>query len=167
VDSLNASIGLGMIVLEAAQQAQAGKNKADIVTHITPIIQNIKSVFMVDDISYLEKSGRIGKAVSTIGGFLKLKPILSIEGGETSVKGFPMGSENAYEKVIKVMGEAIPFGSSIKVGIAHAMGADKVAAIKPKIQGKYNCVEFYETYMGGAVGATLGPGTFGIEYYEA
>jgi DegV family protein with EDD domain len=167
IDSLNTSIGLGMIVIEAAQQAQAGKNKADIVAHITPVINNIKSVFMVDDISYLEKSGRIGKAVSTIGGFLKLKPILSIEGGETSAKGFPMGSESAYDKIIKVMGEAIPFGSSIKVGIAHAMGVDKIAAIKPKIQNNYNCVELYETYMGSAVGATVGPGSFGIEFYSA
>jgi fatty acid-binding protein DegV len=78
-----------------------------------------------------------------------------------------MGSESAYDKVIKVMGDAIPYGSSIKVGIAHAMGEDKVTAIKPKIQDKYNCVELYETFMGSAVGATLGPGTFGIEYYLA
>ena len=167
IDSLNTSIGLGMIVIEAAQQAQAGKNKDEIVAHITPIIKNIRSVFMVDDISYLEKSGRIGKAVSTIGGFLRLKPILSIEGGETGVKGMPMGSENAYEKVIKVMGEAIPFGSTIKVGIAHAMGEDKVAVIVPKIREKYTCTELYETFMGSAVGATVGPGTFGIEYYAA
>jgi DegV family protein with EDD domain len=80
IDSLNTSIGLGMIVIEAAQQAQAGKSKDDIIAHIANIINNIKSVFMVDDISYLEKSGRIGKAVSTIGSFLKMKPILSIEG---------------------------------------------------------------------------------------
>lgn len=167
IDSLNTSIGLGMIVIEAAQQAQAGKSKDEVIAHIMPIINNIKSVFMVDDISYLEKSGRIGKAVSTIGGFLRVKPILSIEGGETSAKGFPMGSESAYDKIIKVMGEAIPFGSNIKVGIAHAMGAEKVAAIKPKIQDKYNCAELYETYMGSAVGATVGPGSFGIEYYLA
>lgn len=167
VDSLNTSIGLGMIVIEAAEQAEAGKTKDEIIAHITPIINNIKSVFMVDDISYLEKSGRIGKAVSAIGGFLKIKPILSIEGGETGMKGMPMGSESAYDKVIKVMGEAIPFGSTLKVGIAHAVGADKVAVIKPKIQEKYNCVELYETSMGSAVGATLGPGTFGIEYYTA
>jgi DegV family protein with EDD domain len=167
IDSLNTSIGLGMIVVEAAEMARDGREKDEILAHITPIITNIKSVFMVDDISYLEKSGRIGKAVSAIGGFLKVKPILSIEGGETGAKGFPMGSESAYDKILKVMGDAIPHGSSIKVGVAHAMAQEKVDAIKPRIKEKYKCVEFYETFMGSAVGATLGPGSFGIEYYNA
>lgn len=167
VDSLNTSIGLGMIVLEAAQLAQQGKGKDEILTHIDSIIKNIRSVFMVDDISYLEKSGRIGKAISTLGGFLRVKPILTIEGGETGVKGFPMGSESGYDKLIKVMGETIPFNSDIKVGIAHAMAPEKLMSIKPRIEEKYNCIEMYETYMGCGVGATVGPGSFGIEYYLA
>ena len=73
---------------------------------------------MVDDISYLEKSGRIGKAGAVIGNFLKLKPIFSIEGGETSVKGRPMGSGNAFDRMIELMAEVIPFGSDIKLGMA-------------------------------------------------
>jgi DegV family protein with EDD domain len=165
VNSKTTSTGLAMIIVEAAQLAKVGKSVPEIVAHITPIIENLKSLFMVDDISYLEKSGRIGRAVSAIGGFLKMKPILTIEGGEASAKGFPMGSENGYEKMIKLMGETIPFNSSIKIGFGHALAQEKIAAFKPRIVEKYNCVEIYETYMGAAVGATLGPGTFGCVYY--
>jgi DegV family protein with EDD domain len=167
VDSLNTSIGQGMIVVEAALLAQEGKGKDEILSHLDSIITNIKSMFMVDDISYLEKSGRIGKAASSVAGFFKIKPILSIEGGVTSIKGIPVSNDSAYDKIVKTMGDIIPFGSSIKVGLAHAMAPDKAAAIKPRIQEKYNCVEFYETYMGCAVGATVGPGSVGIEYYTA
>jgi DegV family protein with EDD domain len=167
VDSLSTCIGLGIVVIEAAQLAQAGKGKDEILAHITPIINNMKSLFMVDDISYLEKSGRIGKAVSVVGGFFKLKPIFSIEGGETSSKGFPMGGGNAIDKMIELMGEEIPFGSSIKLGLAHAMSPDKINAVKPKILDNYNCVESYETIIGSSVGATMGPGSFGYVYYTA
>lgn len=167
VDSQSTCIGLGMIVVEAARLAEAGKGKDEILANITPIINNMKSLFMVDDISYLEKSGRIGKAVSVVGGFFKLKPIFSIEGGETSSKGFPMGGGNAVDKMIELMGEVIPFGSSIKLGMAHAMSPDKIEAIKPKILGNYNCVEVYETIIGSSVGATMGPGSFGYVYFAA
>lgn len=167
VDSLNTSIGQGMIVVEAALLAQEDKGKDEILSHIDSIIANIKSMFMVDDISYLEKSGRIGKAASSVAGFFKIKPILSIEGGVTSIKGIPVSNDSAYDKIVKTMGDIIPFGSSIKVGLAHANALDKAAALRPRIQEKYNCIEFYETYMGCGVGATVGPGSVGIEYYLA
>jgi len=167
VDSQSTCIGLGLIVVEAARLAAAGKGKDEILAQINPVIENMKSLFMVDDISYLEKSGRAGKAVAVIGGFLKLKPIFSIEGGETSSKGFPMGGGNAIDKMIELMGEAIPFGSSIKLGLAHAVSPDKINAIKPKIEEKYTVVEAYETIIGSSVGATMGPGSFGYVYYVA
>jgi DegV family protein with EDD domain len=165
VNSLTTSIGLGIIVVEAARLAEAGKGKDEILANLTPIINNMKSLFMVDDISYLEKSGRIGKAGAVIGNFLKLKPIFSIEGGETSSKGFPMGGGNAVDKMIELMGEAVPFGNSIKLGMAHAMSPDKIEAVKPKILGNYNCVEIYETTIGSTVGSVMGPGSFGYVYF--
>ncbi len=166
VDSKSTCIGLGIIVIEAARLAEQGKSKDDILAHINPIIENMKSLFMVDDMSYLEKSGRTGKAKAMIGNLLNLKPIFSIEGGETSVKGSPRGTA-AYDKMIDLAGEAIPFGSDIKVGIAHAMSPDKVDLIKPRILKDYNCVEVVETLIGSSVGATMGPGSFGFVYYTA
>lgn len=85
----------------------------------------------------------------------------------TSIKGIPVSNDKAYDKIVKTMGEIIDFGSSVKVGLAHADAPEKAAALKPRIQEQYDCVEFYETYMGCAVGATVGPGSIGIEYYLA
>ncbi len=165
IDSRATCIGLGMIVIEAAQMAQQGKSKDEILAHVTSIIQNMKSLFMVDDMSYLEKSGRVGKAGAMLGNLLRVKPIFSIEGGETSVKGKPMGSGGAFDKMIELMGEAIPYGSDIRLGLAHAMSPDKIDLVKPKIEAQYNCVEVYETLVGTSVGATMGPGSFGFVYY--
>ena len=167
VDSLSTCIGLGMIVIEAARLAQAGKGKNEILAHITPVINKMKSLFMVDDISYLEKSGRAGRAQAIIGSLFNVKPIFSIEGGETSVKGRPMGGGNALDTMIKLMDEAIPFGGTIKLGVAHAMAPDKMAAIIPRIKEKYTCTEIYETIIGSSVGAIMGPGSFGFVYYLA
>ncbi|GAK54357.1 DegV family protein [Candidatus Moduliflexus flocculans] len=166
IDSRATCIGLGIIVIEAARLAQQGKPKDVIVGSINNIISNLRSLFMVDDMTYLEKSGRIGKAGAMIGNMLGVKPIFSIEGGETSVKGRPMGGAGvAFDKMIDLMGDAIPYNSSIKVGLAHAMSPDKIEKIRPKIEEKYNCVEIFETLVGTSVGATMGPGSFGIVYY--
>lgn len=165
IDSRATCIGLGIMVIEAARLAQQGKPKEAIVESVANIIKNLKSLFMVDDMTYLEKSGRIGKAGAMIGNILSIKPIFSIEGGETSVKGRPMGSGVAFDKMIDLMGEAIPYGSNIKLGIAHAMSPDKIEKVLPKIKDKYNCIEVVETLVGTSVGATMGPGSFGFVYY--
>ncbi len=167
IDSKSTCIGLGLIVIEAARLASEGKGKDEILGHITPIIDNMKSLFMVDDMSYLEKSGRTGKAQAMLGGLLGLKPILSIEGGETGVKGTPRGAAGAYDKMIELMGAEIPFGSNIKLGMAHAMSPDKAETVKPKIEDKYTLVEVQETIIGSSVGSVMGPGSFGFVYYEA
>ena len=166
IDSRATCIGLGVMVIEAARMAQQGKTKEQIVAHVTQILQNLKSLFMVDDMSYLEKSGRIGKAGAMIGNMLNIKPIFSIEGGETTVKGRPMGAGGAFDKMIDLMKDAIPYERSIKLGIAHAMSPDKVDKVKPKILEKYNCVEVFETLIGTSVGTTMGPGSFGFVYFE-
>jgi DegV family protein with EDD domain len=165
VDSKSTCIGLGMIVIEAARLAQEGKSKEDILAFITPIIDNMKSLFMVDDMSYLEKSGRMGRAKAMLGSFLNLKPILSIEGGETGVKATPRGGSGAFDKMIDLMKDVMSPGSTIKIGIAHAMAPEKVETVKPKIEENYTCDEIYETSMGSSVGSVLGPGSFGYVYY--
>jgi DegV family protein with EDD domain len=167
VDSKSTCIGLGIIVIEAARLASEGKSKDEILAYIDPIIENMKSLFMVDDVSYLEKSGRTGKAQAMVGSLLKLKPIFSIEGGETSVKGTPRGAAGAFDKMIELMGQEVPFGSSIKLGMAHAMSPDKVETVRPKIEENYTLVEVFETLIGSSVGATMGPGSFGYVYYTA
>jgi len=40
-----------------------------------------------------------------------------------------MGGGNAIDKMIELMNEAIPYDSTIKLGIAHAMAPDKITAI--------------------------------------
>ncbi len=165
MDSRATCIGLGIMVIEAARLAQQGKPKDIIVESVNNIIQNLKSLFMVDDMTYLEKSGRIGGAKAMIGSLLNIKPIFTIEGGETNIKGSPRGTGVAFDKMIELMGDAIPYGSNIKVGLAHAMSPDKIERIRPVIEKKYNCVEVFETLVGTSVGATMGPGSFGIVYY--
>lgn len=112
-------------------------------------------------ISATRKSGRVGKAGAAIGNFLKIKPIFSIEGGETSVKGFPMGSGGAFDKMLDLMNEAILLEAISKWGLHMPCRQKKTDLVKPRILENYHCVEVYETLIGTSVGTTMGPGSFG------
>lgn len=95
VDSKAVAMSLGYQVLEAARMAREGMSEESILSRLEQLQDRIKLYFVVNDISYLEKGGRIGRASSVIGGFLKVKPILKLENGEISVQGKVFGESGA------------------------------------------------------------------------
>lgn len=96
VDSKAVAMSLGYQVLEAARMAREGMSEENILSRLEQLQDRIKLYFVVNDISYLEKGGRIGRASSVIGGFLKVKPILKLENGEISVQGKVFGESGAF-----------------------------------------------------------------------
>lgn len=95
VDSKAVAMSLGYQVLEAARLARERMSEENILSRLEQLQDRIKLYFVVNDISYLEKGGRIGRASSVIGGFLKVKPILKLENGEISVQGKVFGESGA------------------------------------------------------------------------
>ncbi len=96
VDSKGVAMSLGYQVLEAAKMAKDGVDQETILNRLYQLQDKIKLYFVVNDISYLEKGGRIGRASSVIGGFLKVKPILKLDNGEISVQGKTFGEAGAF-----------------------------------------------------------------------
>lgn len=96
VDSKAVAMSLGYQVLEAARMAKVGENEENILNRLEQLQDKIKLYFVVNDINYLEKGGRIGRASSVIGGFLKVKPILKLENGEITVQGKAFGEAGAF-----------------------------------------------------------------------
>ena len=64
----------------------------------------MKVYFVVKDLEFLQKGGRIGRASAVVGGILKLKPVLKVENGEVSVEAKAIGERGAMlhmEKLLK------------------------------------------------------------------
>lgn len=104
VDSKGVSMSLGYQAIEAAKMAKNKNSVEEILMRLYEIQDNLKLYFVVNDINYIEKGGRIGKTSSMIGNVLKVKPILKLENGEISIQGKAFGENGAFsymEKLIK------------------------------------------------------------------
>lgn len=103
VDSKALTMALGYQVLEAAKMVNTGKSVEEIVEKLYKIQDKQKLFFVVDDVSYIEKGGRISKMSSMIGGLLKVKPILKLENGEITVHGKTFGDSGAVSAMSKII----------------------------------------------------------------
>lgn len=104
VDSKQITMALGYQVLEAARLAKRNASVDEILNRIYQIQDRIKVYFVVNDLEYLEKGGRIGRASSVIGGFLKVKPIIKMDDGQLAVQGKALGESGAaayLERIIR------------------------------------------------------------------
>ncbi len=104
IDSKTTTFALGHIVTEAAKLAKERKSFKEIIDWIEETKESMKVFFVVKDLEFLQKGGRIGRASAMVGGLLKLKPVLKVENGEVSVEAKAIGERGAMlhmEKLIK------------------------------------------------------------------
>ena len=70
---------LGMIALRAARLAEEGASGAEIIEELEKLKQTMDAYFIVDDLSHLQRGGRLSATAAVIGGLLQVKPILHFQ----------------------------------------------------------------------------------------
>ncbi len=81
VDSLQATMGEGLVALAAARAAQSGADVAGVVGAAEDALARSHMLGLLDTLEYLQKGGRIGRARAMVGTLLKVKPIITIQEG--------------------------------------------------------------------------------------
>ncbi len=168
IDTKAASIGQGLIVLKAAQLAQEGKTKEEILNAVKFYMDKIQHVFTVDDLEYLFRGGRVTKSQAFVGGLLNIKPVLNVEDGRLIPIEKVRGKNKVYKVMLKIMEERLQAAdlSTQVVGICHADNMEDATKLKEIISDKFGTKEFVIGEIGAVIGAHVGPGTIGLFFLE-
>lgn len=81
VDTRSASAGVGLIALNAARLARAGKGLDDVAGAAEDEIARTKLYATFDTLDNLRKGGRIGRAQAFFGSVLSMKPVIELVDG--------------------------------------------------------------------------------------
>jgi len=85
VDSRNLSTGGGLLVVRAAQMAQAGESAETIAQTCAALAANVDASFVIDNLEYLHKGGRCTMLEAMGANLLRLKPCIMVRGGKMGV----------------------------------------------------------------------------------
>lgn len=155
----------GFFVLEAAEMAQEGKAPEDIMARMEEIKLTKRAYFMVDDLSHLQRGGRLSSAQAIVGSLLQVKPLLHF----VDKKIVPFEKIRTRKKAIKRIFELFEEDASkqqpMRAVLIHANREEEVQAYKAELQEKYPHVEFYISYFGPVIGTHLGEGAIGLGWY--
>lgn len=161
VDSLSASIGIGLLAVQAAKAAETGASPDEIVILLEALRDRMGVYFRVDTLEYLARNGRIGKAQALLGGMLSIKPVLAIRDGVVAAVGKARGKGKALDMVIDEFKKHVN-GSKFVGGIVHAGVHDEAVALREELLSQLPGSEIDINMLGPTVATHAGPGTLGV-----
>lgn len=163
-DTLNASIGSGMSVLQVAQWIKEGKSFDEINVRLPRLLANTRVWFCVDTLEYLQKGGRIGKISAITGTLLQIKPIITFaESGELESIAKVRGKKAAMEKLVELAMKYVPRGARFNLAIAHGDTPEELKELRQLAKEKLpDHIKLVEGEIDSVLAAYVGPRLLGV-----
>jgi DegV family protein with EDD domain len=160
VDSRALTIGLGNLVIAAAEAAERGAGVEEIVTLVNDLSDRTRMWGLLNTLDNLLKGGRIGKAQQLMGSVLSIKPVLDMSTGEVHEAGKPRTKKKGLlwlrDKVLEFEG--------IENLWVMAGDPDDAAELIDLLEGNYDG-EIHQGRIGPVIGTHGGPGVMGVSFW--
>ncbi|OCL25194.1 hypothetical protein U472_12550 [Orenia metallireducens] len=163
IDSKAASLGLGLIVLKAAQLLEEGKSKDVIISKVEEAISRMEHIVAIGSLEMLKKGGRISATQAFIGSLLNIIPMIEVSPEGKLVPLTKLrGEKRCIRYILDTFEERAELAEEEPIGIGHANNIDLAQKIATKIKEEYNIKDIIITDIGAAVGSHAGSGTVAL-----
>ncbi len=164
IDSLSASMGLGLLVIQAAAMARDGAGLNEIVSVTESCIPRTQFFGVLDTLEYLHRGGRLGHAASFLGSMLRLKPILCLRDGVAYPVERVRGREQAIDRLCEMVGSQ---GAIRHLAVGYTTGERDMESLVERLTQFFPDDQIVRTRAGATMGTYLGPGALGVALITA
>ncbi len=164
VESSMYSLGTGVNVIEAAKMAKAGAGKDEILAYLNERFEKDRVYFIVDDLKYLQKGGRIKSTTMVVSKVLDIKPILWSNDGMVEAFDKVKGLKRAISKMVDIAAEKIEDAENATVYVMHADAEKPANIVADMIKEKVNPKNVEIGKVGPIITCHAGVGVFGIYF---
>lgn len=166
IDTLAASLGEGLMAIKLAELREEGKNIDEAVKIIYDNIKYMNQYFIVGDLKYLKKGGRISGAEAAIGNLLNIKPILrGNTEGKIVVQEKVRTRNRSIETLIGYVKNNITNAENQVIALAHCDVPEEASYVSQELKTRCGVKDVIEIYYDLCTGAHVGPGTIAIFFY--
>jgi DegV family protein with EDD domain len=156
----------GFYALEAAEKASRGEDAKAIISRLEELKKTARAYFMVDDLSHLQRGGRLSSAQAFIGSLLQVKPLLHFENKVIVPFEKIRTRKKAMKRMVDLLGEDALSGGNYQAVIIHANRKEEAEDWRNELTAVYPNVEFSIGYFGAVIGTHLGEGAMGMGWME-
>jgi fatty acid kinase fatty acid binding subunit len=163
VDSLSVSMGLGLMVMTAAQLVGEGHALEEIIGKLGEVRRRTRLFAVLGSLDFLKRGGRIGGSQAFLGSLLSIKPVLELRDGVVEAESRQRTRRRALEYLAS---KVLHAGRLERLAVASgaAFDADELATL---VSGADCHRDLVVSHLGPVIGAHAGPDTIGVAFQIA
>lgn len=164
VDSLNASMGEGLLLWYTVKKRDKGASFEELCEYVKYLVEKGVALFTVDDLTHLARLGRCSKASAMIGTLMNIKPVLHVdEQGRLMPYAKVMSRKKALKALVDGMEERmLPASEQKKVYIGHGDCLDDANLVKKMIQDRFGIEDVEVGDIGPVIGTHTNAGVVAL-----
>jgi DegV family protein with EDD domain len=161
INSFNASLGQGQLVVFAAECASAGLSAEETIAAVEALVPKTHTFALLNDLHYAVRGGRLPRWVKTVAELLRLTPIVrTTTDGRIAAGSFFLGKQNRIARFARHVARRISKYPALNIAIAHAVCPDDAAEFERSLRELLPQIEHLSTTsLGAGLGVHGGPGT--------
>lgn len=163
VDSLAASCGEGLMVLDAIDKRNAGMSIQDLANWLTTNRLFYHQWFTVNDLNYLYHGGRVSKTSATLGSLLHIKPVMDVDTkGHLRVVRKARSRRKSLEALAENTLATIANHENPRIIIATTRANDAAEIIRNQILATLPHAQILLEHIGPTIGSHTGLGCVAV-----
>ena len=165
-DTKMISMGSGFVVYYGAKKYKEGASMDEMDAYLDELISQTAMYFVVDDLTYLYRGGRISSTSKVLGNILGIKPILSYsEDGKIVNIDKIKGKKRALLKLLDFMKEQGCELDQYTTYVVDADSREEAEVFAGQIKNTFGDIEIEMQTIGPVIGSHCGPGTVGLIFH--
>ncbi|GAA0446662.1 DegV family protein [Lentibacillus halophilus] len=165
-DSELSCMAQGFYVEEAAKLAETSESPERIIQRLDDMKNSMRAYFMVDDLSHLQRGGRLNGAQAIVGSLLQVKPILHFVDKQIVPFEKVRTRKKALNRITGMLEEDAADGDKLRVAFIHANDEPAAVRLKEQFDAVYPEMDTVVSYFGPVIGTHLGEGAIGACWYK-
>ncbi len=166
VDSGNAAMAQGFMVVEAARAAGGGAGLEEVARRAAAVGERAGLVVIIDTLDYLARSGRVPRIAAWASQVLQLKPIVQFQGGDIRLLARARTRPRAVDRLVDVVRQRAGGSAGLHVCIHHTNCPDDADLLRLRVEREMQPAEIHLSEFTQVMGTHTGPGLLGIAFYR-
>ena len=163
-DSLSGSLGMGMTLLQLAEDIRGGMEWKELTERRVPqLLAGSRPFFSVDTLEYLLKGGRIGRVTATAGTLLQIKPIITFApDGQLQSVAKVRGRNQVMDKLVAMTVKACGEHRRYNLAVANGGAPKEMETVRQRLMTALPDYDhIWEGEIDGTLSVYIGDGVLG------